>query len=304
MSTSGVVFLDKPLGWSSRKAVNAVARLFGNGKKLKAGHTGTLDPLATGMLPILLGSATRFAAMGLEADKVYVIELDLAHQTDTLDMEGEVVARFECWQDLKQPEILQCLQHFLGTIDQIPPRFSAIRIDGQRSHHLARRGQTVAIPARTVTIHAIDLLHCALPKLQLRVRCSKGTYMRALARDIGDQLGCGGCITELRRLQTGGWDSALMVSMDQLDALANGATDESSTLLHPTGFWLRHLPRLELNHSQAARIRHGQRIALEDATLADSVVFFYEMECLGIGKVIAGNGSWPVLHPARLITGS
>ncbi len=301
MSISGVVFLDKPVGWSSRKAVNAVARLFGNGRKLKAGHTGTLDPLASGMLPILLGSATRFAAMGLEADKVYDIELDLAYQTDTLDAEGDVVARFDGWQAIKPSEIPSSLQPFIGSIDQVPPHFSAIRIDGQRSYQLARSGKQVEIPARTVTMHSIDLLHCALPKLQLRVRCSKGTYMRALARDIGGELGCGGCITALRRLQTGGWDSALMVTMDQLDDLADRSAAELVPFLHPTGFWLRHLPRLELDRTQAARIGHGQRIALEGAALADSVVMFCGTECLGIGKVLAGNGSWPVLHPLRLI---
>ncbi|MDQ6950199.1 MAG: tRNA pseudouridine(55) synthase TruB [Mariprofundales bacterium] len=294
---SGVVFLDKPVGMSSRQAVNAVARIFaGDGRKLKAGHTGTLDPLASGMLPILLGQATRFASMGLEADKVYRIEIDLSYQTDTLDEEGAVQARFEGWNQLSVTQISDKVSSFIGDIDQVPPAFSAIRIGGERSYKLARSGAAVEIPSRRVTIHSIDLLNLAMPKLELRVHCSKGTYMRALARDLGEALGCGGCITALRRLQTGGWESSWLVTMEQLaqNAMAH---------LHPISFWLRHLPQVVVDSTQAARLCHGQRVALKSAALVDPVMMMCGGLCFGVGKVEAGNSSWPVLHPLRVIPG-
>jgi len=246
------------------------------------------------MLPILLGSATRFASMGLEADKLYVIELDLSYQTDTLDAEGEEVARFDGWQQLDRDRLATAVAAFTGTIDQIPPAYSAIRIDGQRSHKLARAGQTVEIPSRSVTIHSMDLLDVTLPKVQLRVHCSKGTYMRALARDLGASLGLGGSITGLRRLQTGGWDAGLMVTMDQL-------AQDASSHLYPPEFWLRHLPRVEVDISQSVRVLNGQRVPLEHAVVADAVVMMCGGRCLGVGKVCAGNGSWPVLHPLKVI---
>jgi len=294
MPVSGVVFLDKPIGWSSRRAVNEVARCLANGRKTKAGHTGTLDPLATGMLPILLGSATRFAAMGLEAEKVYCIQIDLSLQTTTLDAEGDVCARFDGWQQLHRDLISQQLAAMVGDISQVPPSYSAIRIHGQRSHQLARQGKAVHLPPRSVTIHSIDLLEITLPTITLKIHCSKGTYMRALARDLGEALGVGGTIVALRRLQTAGWEPSLMVTMEQLQA-------EQHNLLHPVGFWLRHLPNLQLTQHDAARFLHGQRVAHPDFSLQPEVVLFCGDVCLGTGSIEKGNSDWPVLHPRRVI---
>ncbi len=294
MALSGVVFLDKPVGWSSRKAVNVVARVLGGGRKTKAGHTGTLDPLASGMLPILLGSATRFAAMGLEAEKVYRITVDLARQTTTLDSEGEVCGRFDGWRQLTRARISDQLAAMVGEMEQVPPAYSAIRIHGQRSHKLARAGKAVALPPRRVTIHRVDLLDLSLPELTLEIHCSKGTYMRAFARDLGSALGVGGTIVALRRLQTGGWEASLMVTMAQLE-------EAGEACLHPVGFWLRHLPRAQLSPRDAARFLHGQRVANPDLAPAEQVAVFCGAHCLGTGRVGAGRGSWPVLHPARVI---
>jgi tRNA pseudouridine55 synthase len=188
---SGIVFLDKPCGWSSRRAVNEVARLFGGGRKprLKAGHAGTLDPMATGMLPILLGEATRFAELGLNAEKTYAVTIDLSYQTNTLDAEGETLARFEDGPSLAQVDA--ALHSFRGSYEQVPPQYSALRVEGRRAHALARRGEAFTLAARSVEIMGLELIRYAWPKLMLEVRCSKGTYIRALARDIGNALGVG-----------------------------------------------------------------------------------------------------------------
>jgi len=294
MSLSGVVFLDKPIGWSSRRAVNEVARCLGGGRKTKAGHTGTLDPLASGMLPILLGSATRFAALGLEAEKLYRIQIDLSLQTTTLDAEGEVCGRFDGWQQLDHDTIANQVQSMVGEQDQTPPIYSAIRINGQRSHKLARSGNAVALPARSISIYSIDMMDISLPVVTLKVRCSKGTYMRALARDLGDALGVGGAIVGLRRLQTAGWDESLMVTMAQLQSAGEQC-------MHPVEFWLRHLPTVVLSRRDAARILHGQRVANPDFVLQEEAVMLCDNICLGTGKVKVGQGDWPVLHPIRVI---
>ena len=168
---SGIVFLDKPRGWTSRRAVNEVARLFAPGgrPRLKAGHAGTLDPMATGMLPVLLGEATRFAELGLSAEKTYAVTVDLSCQTDTLDAEGEVLARFEAQPALERVEA--ALEGFRGGYAQVPPQYSALRVDGQRAHALARRGEHVELAARPVRIMALDLVRYDWPELALTVQC-------------------------------------------------------------------------------------------------------------------------------------
>jgi len=172
MISSGIVFLDKPLGWTSRRAVNEVIRIFSvQGKKrMKAGHAGTLDPLATGMLPILLGDATRFSELGLNAEKRYTVTFDLSYQTDTLDCEGEVVARFDGAIDKQQ--LIDILPLFQGELQQVPPIYSAIRVDGKRAHAMARKGEAVEMKARGVCIHALTLLNFDFPFISLDVLCS------------------------------------------------------------------------------------------------------------------------------------
>ncbi|RLL55541.1 tRNA pseudouridine(55) synthase TruB [Mariprofundus sp. EBB-1] len=294
----GIIFLDKPLGWTSRKAVNEVSRLFSvpGKKRIKAGHAGTLDPLATGMLPILLGDATRFAEMGLQAEKSYRVSFDLSYQTDTLDCEGKVLSSFNDVVSRQQLEAV--LPAFRGLITQVPPIYSAIRIDGKRAHDLARKGQDVEMKAREVTIHQLDLIAFEYPMVTLEVSCSKGTYIRSLARDIGEKLSMGGCVTHLRRLSTGGWPELIMVSMQVL-------SEQKGTCLVSLAQWLREFERVDLQPDEAKRFLQGQRIQLKgttaDTQLKDeTVAVFADDSVIGTGLLKAGLRHM-VLHPARIL---
>jgi tRNA pseudouridine55 synthase len=292
---SGIVFLDKPCGWSSRRAVNEVARLFGGGRKprLKAGHAGTLDPMATGMLPILLGEATRFAELGLNAEKTYAVTIDLSYQTNTLDAEGETLARFEDGPSLAQVDA--ALQRFRGSYEQVPPQYSALRVEGRRAHSLARRGEAFTLAARSVEIMGLELIRYAWPKLMLEVRCSKGTYIRALARDIGNALGVGGCVVQLRRLSTGGWPAGMMVTPAQL-------AQRKQAALVPVSTWLQKLPSVHLESEHIRRFLLGQRLRMEDIPTYRGLVAVYgDGILLGTAELRPGDGEYAVLHPSRIL---
>jgi len=288
----GVVLLDKPMGWTSRQAVNALVRQFSipGKKRIKAGHGGTLDPLATGMLPILLGEATRYADYGLSAEKAYTVSFDLSYQTTTLDKEGEVIARFG--QVVDEQAVQTALARFAGCIEQVPPAYSAIRIDGKRAHEAARSGQDVVIPARRVEIIELQLLHLSFPIVTLHVRCSKGTYIRSLARDIGVTLGMGGCVTYLRRTSTGGWPESMMASMQDLEELG-------VECILPLKLWLRDLHRCELSEDQARRFLQGQRLQLDDSFEGEASVFCRDV-LLGNAELKPGMKKM-VLHPLRIM---
>ena len=296
---SGIIFLDKPLGWSSRRAVNEMVRIFSlpGQKRIKAGHGGTLDPLATGMLPILIGEATRFAELGLNAEKVYRVSFDLSYQTDTLDREGEVTERFAGSTDKRR--LVEVIEQFRGEQEQYPPAYSAIRINGRRAYELARKGESADMPARTVTIEQIKLLDFEFPLVEIEVRCSKGTYIRSLARDIGGALGLGGCVTQLRRLSTGGWPEAMMVSPETV-------MEQKQACLLPLEQWLRNLPRMELAETEARRFLQGQRIQLRDMPVQDGdmngqlVAIFCAQKVLGTALLKPGVHCM-VLHPARIL---
>ncbi len=295
MMVSGVVFLDKPLGWTSRRAVNEVIRIFSvaGKKRIKAGHAGTLDPLATGMLPILLGDATRFSELGLNAEKRYSVTFDLSYQTDTLDCEGEVIGRFD--QHINQQQLLEVLAQFKGDIKQIPPIYSAIRIAGKRAHAMARKGEAVELKARDVCIHKLELMSFEFPYVSLDVSCSKGTYIRSLARDIGEKLGMGGCVTALRRTSTGGWSESMLVSEERL------RQDKEQAVL-PLRQWLRDFPGCELNKDDAWRFLNGQRIQLEEQRQG-SVAVLCDTLLLGTAELKPGMRRM-VLHPLRILPSS
>ncbi|MDQ6990558.1 MAG: tRNA pseudouridine(55) synthase TruB [Mariprofundaceae bacterium] len=292
MNVSGVVFLDKPLGWTSRKAVNEMVRCFSKPgqKRIKAGHAGTLDPLATGMLPILLGEATRFAELGLAAEKRYTVSFDLSYQTDTLDREGEILERFDSSIDCD--DIKALIPTFLGEQEQVPPLYSAIRVNGKRAHAIAREGGNVILPARTICIHSIELLDVDFPTVTLNVHCSKGTYIRSLARDIGKALGLGGCVTMLRRTSTGAWPEAMMVSIDQLEA------DMASCVL-PLKQWLRDYSEFSLSEDDAKRFLNGQRIQMDTPMNGDVLAISGDL-LLGTGCLKPGQHR-QVLHPVRIL---
>ncbi len=289
---AGVVFLDKPLGWTSRRAVNEVMRAYSKPgeKKIKAGHTGTLDPLATGMLPILLGEATRFSDLGLQADKRYRVSLDLSYQTDTLDAEGEVTGRFDV--QLEHERLAEVVASFEGEQQQIPPMYSAIRVDGRRAHAMARAGETVVLESRRIEIQSITVLSVSESVIELDVVCSKGTYIRSLARDIGQTLHLGGCVTALRRISTGGWPEAVMVTAEQVLK-----SPETSVL--PLRQWLRGYPEVLLSEGDARRFLNGQRVPV-DATDDGMVVVMYEQTVLGTAVLKAGQHR-QVLHPEKIL---
>lgn len=263
-------------------------------KRIKAGHCGTLDPLASGMLPILIGDATRFAETGLNAGKCYRVTFDLSFQTDTLDMEGAETARFD--NRINKTELEQLLERFRGEIEQTPPAYSAIRIHGKRAHELARSGQEVPMQPRTVSVDELKLEAFDFPLVTLFVRCSKGTYIRSLARDIGAALALGGCVTELRRLSTAGWPSAVMVTPEQLEVFREQC-------LMPLSQWLRDLQRVTLSQADGKRFLQGQRLQIRDrgadGDMCRVAVFAADM-LLGTG-VLKGGMQFMVLHPDKIL---
>ena len=214
----GVLLLDKPLGLSSNQALQKAKWLL---RAEKAGHTGTLDPLATRVLPLCMGAATKFSHQHLDADKVYETTVRLGIQTSTADAEGEIVAQRAVKCTLGQ--VVQVLDRFTGPIRQVPPMHSALKRDGRALYEYARDGETVEREPREVVIHELELLASQLegdtPHLRLRVHCSKGTYIRTLGEDIGQALGCGGHLTALRRIHTGPFDVANCITLEQLEAL-------------------------------------------------------------------------------------
>ena len=263
-------------------------------KRIKAGHGGTLDPLATGMLPILLGEATRYAELGLNAEKAYRVTFDLSYQTDTLDREGEVTAHFDG--EVTTETLQDLLPTFIGELDQVPPIYSAIRIDGKRAHDMARKGEVVEMKSRKVTIQTLILVSFKYPLVTLEVSCTKGTYIRSLARDIGESLGMGGCVTELRRLSTGGWPQQMMVTLEQLH-------EQKESSLLPLSLWLRNFSRLEITIDEAKRFLHGQRLQLKSSSDDENerdVAVFEGQTLLGTGAVKAGLQRM-VLHPVRIL---
>lgn len=260
---NGWIILDKPRGLGSTQAVAAVKRNLREGgyAKTKVGHGGTLDPLAEGVLPIALGEATKLAGRMLDASKIYDFTIRFGEQTDTLDTEGEVVDQSAVRPELA--EIRAALARFTGPIEQVPPAYSALKVDGKRAYDLARAGEAVELNTRAVTIHALSVCHpteCAngdlLEEITLTAHVSKGTYIRSLARDIAHALGTCGHVTYLRRTKAGPFLEASAISLDKLNEIANGA--QLSDLLLPLEAGLDDIPALSLDQTDAQAIRQGR----------------------------------------------
>lgn len=198
--TNGIIVVDKEAGYTSHDVVAKMRGIFG---QKKIGHTGTLDPMATGVLPVCLGNATKLCDMLADRDKEYVAELLLGVATDTQDVTGQVLEK--CAVDLSEEEVRRAIASFAGEYPQVPPMYSALKVGGKKLYELARAGKEVERKARTVTIHELEILECALPAVRFRVVCSKGTYIRTLCADIGEKLGCGGVMQSLRRTRVGGF---------------------------------------------------------------------------------------------------
>lgn len=261
---SGWIILDKPLGLGSTQAVAAVKRNLreaGFGKGTKVGHGGTLDPLATGVLPIALGEATKLTGRMLDADKAYEFTVRFGEETDTLDLEGAVIATSDVRPTM--PEIEAVLPRFTAPIAQVPPAYSALKVDGQRAYDLARAGEAVELASRSVVVHALSIVHVdtvaggdRIHALTLLAKVSKGTYIRSLARDIAQALGTCGTVTMLRRIKAGPFDLSHAISLDKLNEIGKGAPLEHVTL--PLEAGLDDIPAIDLNPEQAKAVRQGR----------------------------------------------
>src|SRR5690625_614511 len=251
----GILLLDKPQGLSSNQALQACRRVFG---AAKGGHTGSLDPMATGLLPICFGEATKVAGLLLGSRKAYEAECLLGVTTDTDDAEGDTVAARPV-PDLDDDALQQALQGFVGRIEQVPPAYSALKRDGVPMYARARRGEDVELAARPVDIHAVEWLGRDGARLRFRVTCGSGTYIRSLARDLGERLGCGAHLTALRRLWVDPFVEPVMHTLDVLDGLA-GRFERLDDLLLPVDAGLAGLPAAHLDAAASEALRHGQPV--------------------------------------------
>ncbi len=286
-----MLLLDKPGGISSQTAVTRVKTLF---NAAKAGHTGTLDPMATGLLPIALGEATKFSSVLLEAGKTYLATVRLGQTTTTGDLEGEVTGTSSVAVD--RPEIEAVLARFRGEIVQMPPMYSALKHAGRPLYEYAREGTEIERAARRVTIAALTLESYEPNELRIAVACSKGTYIRVLAEDIGSALGCGACLSALRRTRVGRFDIAEAIGMDALAELPENARE---TRLLPADAMLAGLPMIDMDGAQARRILSGQAVELEGGEPTDGLLRLY-----GPGRAFLGVGARAEggrIEPRRLV---
>ncbi len=279
----GILLLDKPRGLTSNRALQHVKRLYG---AAKAGHTGSLDPLATGMLPICFGAATRLGGFLLDAEKAYRVTARFGIATDTADADGAVTER----RDEPQPNaatVEAALTRFRGEIAQVPPMYSALKQGGRRLYELARRGLVVERKARRVTIFELALERYRWPEAELYVRCSKGTYVRALVVDLAVALGTVGHVAELRRVAVEPFGGEPMVTVEDLEALAaSGGTNALDARLLPPDRALAGWPEVLLSGQNAERLAHGQAVAAEPGWPCGRVKVYREpRELLAIGEI-------------------
>jgi tRNA pseudouridine55 synthase len=251
-SFHGLLVLDKPPGLTSRDAVDRVQLWFPRGTRI--GHAGTLDPLATGVLVVAVGQATRLIDFVQRMDKTYRVTIRLGFTSDTDDAEGTITPRGQATPPARAA-VERCLAGFVGEVEQVPPAYSAAKVAGRRAYHLARRGDDVPLAPRRVTIHHIDLLGYDWPRLQLVVRCGKGTYIRSLARDLGERLGCGGYVEDLRRTRIGPFEDKDALALDTEARLARQR-------LLPLATAVGELPRCTLAEPDLRRLRQGQAVVL------------------------------------------
>jgi len=294
----GVVLLDKPSGMSSQSAVTSVKRLL---HAEKAGHTGTLDPMATGLLPVCLGEATKYSQDLLDADKAYLAQLRFGIQTDTGDAQGQIIAEKSTAEvvdnAMAKTLIDAILPHFIGDIQQVPPMYSALKRDGKPLYEYARSGIEIEREARRITIYSIKLLNVQWPVIDIEVHCSKGTYIRVLAEDMGHALGCGAHLIGLRRTMVGHLSLAQSASLESLQ--------HSAPQILPVDALLQTLPELTVDDIQAKRLEMGQRVpcAVNIATQwANSLFRIYRSQALPQNFICTADWRSGVLHPRRFIS--
>lgn len=288
LDVHGIILLDKRQGVSSNQALQEVRRLLNANK---AGHTGALDPLATGLLPLCFGEATKVSALMLDDNKRYQVTIQLGVMTDTGDAEGKVIAEMPV-PEFSEQTLLDCLQHFMGEIEQVPPMYSALKYQGKKLYELAREGKTVDRPARRITIFELNLLDFAPDQITLDVACSKGTYIRSLAEDIGHYLGSCGTVTALRRTASGQFELSQAYTLPELQAM-----DSAKLLskLMAVDVPLTGIPFVHVSSEQAGSIKQGQQVSLKSPLLG-TVRIYCQQAFLGLGEMLI-NGK---LAPKKL----
>ena len=293
----GVLMLDKPVGLSSNTALQKARRAL---NAQKAGHTGTLDPFASGLLPLCFGEATKFSADLLHADKEYVASIKFGETTTTADVEGEIIETRPV--DFTEEQLHKALESLTGEIDQIPPMYSALKKDGVRLYELARQGQEIEREPRRVTVYELELLSFNKPEALVRVKCSKGTYVRVLGEDIGKILGCGAHLTALRRTKIADIDISEAVSLQDFE---EADIAQRLDMLDPPDRLLSQLEPIELKEELAVRFLHGQSIRITRSENSERKVKVYRLsdgkrELLGCARLSTDG----VLSAERLISNS
>lgn len=284
---NGIVLLDKPLGITSNRALQIVKRLY---KAAKAGHTGSLDPLATGLLPLCLGEATKVSGFLLDADKVYLATLKLGVKTFSADAEGEVIETRPV-ENYSKKQIKEAIEPFLGDIEQTPPMHSALKVDGQPLYKLAHQGIVIERKSRPVHIFAIDVLRHECDEMDIEVHCSKGTYIRTLAEDIGEALGCGAHLIALRRTESGPFHLEDSITLEELEQLAENSEEEGfdgmDSILMPAEEALDDWDSVDLSADAAFYICRGQAVQVPNTPTEGLVRLFSEEKgFLGIGEIM------------------
>lgn len=295
---NGILILDKPIGLTSNAALQRVKRLFG---AAKAGHTGSLDPLASGVLPLCFGEATKFSQFLLDADKGYQVTIKLGVRTDSSDAEGEIVA-IKSTAHVTEEQIRKQLKTFEGETDQIPSMFSAIKHNGQPLYKLARQGIEVERAARRIRIDHIELVSFKGRELKLDIACSKGTYIRTIADDLGEQLGCGGHVIELRRSKAGPYNLGDSITLGALEELiSNGGHEALDQRLLPLSSCVVDFPELQLTESNAYYLRQGQAVQIANIPTEGWVqIHQQDGEFIGVGEILDDGR----VAPRRLVVNS
>jgi len=295
-SVNGILLLDKPAGLTSNAALQLVKKLY---QARKAGHTGSLDPLATGLLPVCFGEATKISGFLLDADKRYHVFCRLGERTTTGDSEGELIERLPT-AAVSAAHLRTVMAGFLGAIEQVPPMYSALKHKGERLYKLARQGVEVAREPRAVTVYALELLAYQDGVAEISVHCSKGTYVRTLVEDIGTALGCGAHVIGLRRLGVGPFDDGPQYDLEQLQALGAEGFTALDGSLQPVESALAQWPGVRLSGDAAFYIRQGQPVQVPQAP-AHGWVRLYEgdRQFMGMGEILDDGR----VAPRRLMAG-
>lgn len=295
----GVLLLDKPTGASSNDVLQKVKRIF---FAQKAGHTGALDPLATGMLPICLGEATKFSQFLLDSDKTYRVIAKLGERTDTSDSDGDIVETRPI--DVSLEKLNACIEKFRGTTDQIPSMFSALKYQGKPLYEYARKGIEVPRESRKITVYSIELLRFENDEVEMQVHCSKGTYIRTIVDDLGEMLGCGAHVTYLRRIGVSHYPADRMVTLEELQALLDKANEQAISpselldpLLLPMDSAVQDLPEVELIAEQAHFVKHGNPVQVSGTSVEGVVRMVFDGVFLGVADMHADGK----LAPKRVV---